>query len=158
MNDWGYKFTVTPLPPEETVTQSPLAKSTVRCKNQHKTYFKTAKPPSYSGRCYCDLCRSTISNFSDGFFHCPFCKFDVCNTCAAPTAIPEKTVFLRIECEGIQLRIRPNANTEEAEVGYFQHGDVVEVFNEQQGGFYRLVDRRVSLYFRSSIDSSLLHG
>ena len=55
-----------------------------------------------------------------------------------------KTKKFRLKCPGIYLRIRPDASTTNAEVGHFNDGDIVDVFEEELNGFYKLVDGRVS--------------
>ena len=63
---------------------------------------------------------------------------------SAATTPSAATMKLRISCpSSVYLRIRPKPNLIDGEVGALSDGAVIEVFQEEVSGFYRLVDGRV---------------
>lgn len=62
---------------------------------------------------------------------------------SVPVAVGPTSRRLRLNCPGVQLRIRPTPSTDGSPVGFLNHGDVVDVHGGEVLGFFRLLDGRV---------------
>jgi len=59
-----------------------LGKDEVKCKNGHKMEKRTENPKRYTNEACCDVCGvENMPKKRPYFFHCSFCKFDICPQC-----------------------------------------------------------------------------
>jgi hypothetical protein len=50
---------------------------------------------------------------------------------------------VKVICPGQKLPIRPTPSKNEKEVGYVRSGEEIEIFVDEKGGYFKLVDGRV---------------
>ena len=71
------------------------------------------------------------------------CELKPPTTILSPTDRSSKVI--KIKCPGKKVAIRSTPNVKGSEiVGYIHNGDVIEVYQETIGGFFRFIDKKVS--------------
>lgn len=63
----------------------------VTCKNRHAMEKRSVNPAGYQNAAACDICGlENIAKKKNHFFHCSFCRFDICPKCAEEKMAPKK--------------------------------------------------------------------
>lgn len=72
------------------------------CPNRHQMVLRSAAPASYfNGRVICDVCSVDV-DVAQGFHHCGYCGYDLCDACAA-TITPVRAMSLLDALKGALL-------------------------------------------------------
>lgn len=63
----------------------------VTCKKRHVMEKRSVNPAGYQNAAACDICGlENIAKKKNHFFHCSFCRFDICPKCAEEKMAPKK--------------------------------------------------------------------